>query len=952
MNQLNYIAIQANSDLINEITGHLFADGNDYSHNLIIFPNRRPAHFLRKELAGKIGKAFIPPVIFSIDEFIDHVYESKKIDIKLDAIDAVAILYDMHMKSTDKIGHQGFLAPDSFFPLGLKIFSDIEELHIENISVSDVKNIDNFIEGVPQKTLGRLQRLSYFYENFYSLILNNGYSTRSSRYRTIASKVDEHDFIAFSKIILAGFFALTKCEKDIFKKVLLRENSFLIFKDGTGISEQLKRLGIDLKESNQEIPHADIHLYSSPDVHGQVFGLSRLLKDKLDKGVRPNEKTLIAIPSSDTLFPLINHCLSLFNPDNYNISMGYPLYRTPIFGFLNNLTELVMSMNGEKIYLPDYLKFVLHPYTKNILFNNQSEYTRIIFHTIQEELSRHKTIIFLSLNEIEDNDRLLNAILKRLSEHEPDISKKTVSNFLKEIHQNTVSRFISFKNIGDFALKCREILTYIYNNSTARFHPLFYPFSEAFIATLDRISSSLMKNVTFPDTNGYFVFFRRYVMTCTAPFEGAPLKGLQVLGFLETRNLSFDAVYILDVNEDTLPATNKEASLIPFAVRERLKLPTYLDSDKISEYYFDTLIKGSKEAHIFFVEDDEKEKSRFIQKLIWQWQNKERTSESKRYIRPIQYKVDLKSPAPKEIPKTDEIMNVLKGFIFSASALDSYLKCGLQFYYSYILKIEKTDDVTGDIEKTDIGKIIHTALCQYFSKIAGRPLNEKTLSLKKMESVLEGLFDKHFGTEPMGPAYLIQKQIKSHLKDLLMSYYIPLAKETSLEVLNCEYKIENIQAGSYMLKGRLDSIEKRDDKTVIIDYKTSSSSNYYKINFEKLDIQNRASWQEYIGSLQLPFYMLIYSEEKKINIKNLHAMFLLLGRNFIDNKIELPFCDANDIANCYETMKSVILSLLKEINDKGIPFYPTKDIKETCPYCDYKYICGTQWVIKQWSNVR
>ena len=952
MNQSNYISIPSNCDLINEITRHLFSDKDDYSHNLIVFPNRRPAHFLRKFLAKENNKALIPPLIFSIDEFVDHLYESKKIDIKLDAIDAVAVLYDMHLKSTDKIGDEGFLAPDSFFPLGLKIYNDIEELYIEKISISNVRGIDGFLVGLPEKTLKRLQRLSYFYEGFYDYLQKAGYSTRSMRYRAVASKIYEYDFSNFSKIILAGFFALTSSEVDIFKKILSQKNSLLIFKEGPHISEQLNRWGIDFKSSDSEISHDNIHLYSSPDVHGQVFGLSRLLKDRLDKGARLDEKTLIAIPSSDVLFPIINNCLSLFSEDDYNISMGYPLYRTPIFGFLNNLMELVVSMSDGKIYLPDYLKFVLHPYTKNILFNNQSEYTRIIFHTLQEELSRQRTISFLTLKEIEENNRFLDSIYERLSEHDSNISRKSVADFLKDIHQHTIGRFISFENIGDFAHKCREVLIYIYNNSTARFHPLFFPYSEAFITTLDKISGSLMKKIKFSDNNGYFIFFRRYIMTCTAPFEGTPLKGMQILGFLETRNLSFDTVFITDVNEDTLPATNKEASLIPFAVREKLRLPTYLDSDKISEYYFYTLIMSSKESHIFFVEDDKREKSRFIEKLIWQRQKKERTSDSKRYLRAIQYKVDLKSPAPKEIAKTDEIMKVIKDFIFSASALESYLKCGLQFYYSYILKIKKTDDVTGDIEKTDIGKIIHTALCQYFSKIKGLSLNQKTLNFKKMEGVLEHLFDKHFGKEPSGSAYLIKKQIENHLRDLLTNYYMPLTEKVSLEVLDCEYKIENIQLDSYTLKGSLDSIEKRDDKTVIIDYKTSSSDTYYKINFNKLNLQDRASWQKYIKSLQLPFYMLLYSEDRKTNIENLQAMFLLLGKNFIDDKIELPFCDANEVTNRYETMKSVMLSLLKEISDKGTSFYPARELKETCPYCDYKYICGTQWVVKQGRNMR
>jgi ATP-dependent helicase/nuclease subunit B len=67
----------------------------------------------------------------------------------------------------------------------------------------------------------------------------------------------------------------------------------------------------------------------------------------------------------ETLFPLYHHCLSLFDSENFNISLGYPLHRTPVYAFLNNLMEMILSMDGEQVYVPDYLAFVLHPYTKN-----------------------------------------------------------------------------------------------------------------------------------------------------------------------------------------------------------------------------------------------------------------------------------------------------------------------------------------------------------------------------------------------------------------------------------------------------------------------------------------------------------------------------------------------------------------------------------------------------------
>jgi hypothetical protein len=38
--------------------------------------------------------------------------------------------------------------------------------------------------------------------------------------------------------------------------------------------------------------------------------------------------------------------------------------------------------------------------------------------------------------------------------------------------------------------------------------------------------------------------------------------------------------------------------------------------------------------------------------------------------------------------------------------------------------------------------------------------------------------------------------------------------------------------------------------------------------------------------------------------------------------------------------------LLREIVDPEQTFKPAQDRKASCPGCEYKCICGTQWVVK------
>jgi len=351
-----------------------------------------------------------------MDEFVDWVFEKgrkgrrgkNRPRKRLEALDAVAILYDLHRKAPRKLGGQSFLTPDAFFPIGLKIYRDIEELCIEKVPPPALKDVAPLAgEGIPPLSRETLQDLSFFYEEFYGWVLASGYSTRSLRYRTVSDAMGEASLDPFLQIVFAGFFAFTRSEKDLFKRISSQEKVRFVFKEGTGLGERLSELGIEAeKDPAGETDLPEVHFYQSPDMHGQVFALSGLVEEKWREKFPFDERTVIVLPSSETLFPLFHQTLSLMEGDNWNISMGYPLHRTPIYGFFNNLMELVASMEGERVYVPDYLRFVLHPYAKNIYFRDSSEVTRILFHSLERRLTDSRGRLFLTLSEIEEDGPL------------------------------------------------------------------------------------------------------------------------------------------------------------------------------------------------------------------------------------------------------------------------------------------------------------------------------------------------------------------------------------------------------------------------------------------------------------------------------------------------------------------------------------------------------------------
>jgi ATP-dependent helicase/nuclease subunit B len=938
---MNVLFISSSENLVEKVAEHLVGIERDYSSSLVVFPGKRPSHFLRKVLADKEKSSFIPPVIFSIDELIEHVYD-ESLGLggrKLEAIDAISILYGIHAASPDHLGKENFLTPDTFFPVGVKLYNDLEELFIEGIPSKKVREIDSIAgENIPEPTAKRLQSLSYFYETLYNRIEEGHFSTRSSRYRAVSENIERLNLDRFKRVILAGFFALTESEKKIFRSLLERENTLFILQEGEGMKKKVSDLGITaVKKFDAAQP--EIHCYKSPDSHGQVLGVSTLLKNRLDKKERFDESTVIVLPSPESLLPLFHQALSLLDPENYNVSLGYPLQRTPLFGFFNNLMEVVSSMDGDRLYVPHYLEFILHPYTKNIYFQGRADITRILFHAMEETLTEKRTQKFLSLSDLENGEAIIHSIEAKVLPVERDISLKMMRQHLKAIHTHTIRKMLSFQDVGDFARKLKEVVEYLYQNSTARLHPFFYPYSESFIAQLDILSRSLMKEIQFQEVGSYFTLFKKYIMTSYTPFPGTPLRGMQVLGFLETRNLKFENVLFLDVNEGIIPDTAREDSLLPFKARQRLGLPTYLDREEIMSYYFNTLISGAKEAHLFYIENGEKEKSRFVERLLWERQKKEGKRDIKGFVKTIQYAVNLRDKNPRPMNKSFEMIKFLAEYSFSATCLNTYLYCPLQFYYEYVLGLREREVVSEEFEKEEIGSFVHFVLSDYFKGRIGSVLTEKELSLKEFDKIFHRHFEEQYGKDPAGEIYLLGNQVKRHLEDFIKNYQVPKIKEFQTKILSLEQRID-VKKNFFKLGARLDRVEKRGERTVIIDYKTSANKNYLVINYNKLDLKNRDSWSEAIGSLQLPFYLITYSTLTGEKPENIDCMFLLLGKTRIDSDMEVPlFKNENEFKENVANLTKVIFSLLREIANPDQPFEPTIDPKKNCTRCAYGYIC-------------
>jgi len=996
---LKVTIVPAGVNLIELLARHLVASSTDFSRILVVFPEQRPGHYLRKTLGEMIGRSFLPPSIFSLDEFIDFSYSRflQRDEPLLETVEAISLLYNLNeanLENSFRGQKESRLTFDEFFPIGNKIFQDLEELKMGLITPDKFLAIDELAgEKIPEKTRARLQKMSYFYEHFYREVERQGFSTPASRLEKVLEKIEPGWFSSFDEVILAGFYLLTSAEFELLNKVLEAERTRLFVLKGTGWEDLLKRIRADRSEIEEidgpeGIAEPELEFNQSPDGHGQLFHLNSLLQDKISRPSELSEKQVIVLPAVETLIPVVEQTLARLPETGYNISVGYPLTRTPLYNFFDSLFKLLETAEEDssdgasarppeerfRLYVSDYLNFVLHPYTKNIYFPTTprtAEHTRILFHLMENNFNQKKGRLFWSLEEMAADPDLRDSLEKYTGENPAYPRSSEFIQHLRSIHQQTIIPFLSLKNINDFAAKLIGLLDFISEESTAPLHVLFEPYARAFYQQLEILQSQLLTRQKFSRRSGYFQLFRRLFSEARVRFPGTPLRGLQVLGFWETRCLQFDDVYLLDLNDDVLPGTSKVDSLLPAPLRKALGLRYHENLEKRIEYYLSLLVAGAKNIHYFFIENDEKQKSRYIEKSLWKKQKKEKETDENKYIKKVSYRLALQTPNPPDIPKTEKILGYLDNMTFSASSLNTYLKCPVEFFYAHVLGLSEKEELAESLESSEIGTLVHAILRQYFwPDLKKKMLPESDTD--RLKTLIDAEFNQRRYPSPLtGSLFLMRKQIEQHLEEFLLAYQQKVAGELQaagqnliLLALEKDLKLDyKLGQRTFQFKGKIDRIEKRGEYLCLLDYKTSASEKNQVINIDKLELGDRSSWPQAIKSLQLPFYQLLASAKYKLPPEDIYSAVIILGRNHLNEKIEysplkgrkgskpkgqvekiFPLSESDEEKlkrqQYFRLIEQVIDQLLLEIVDSNQPFSARFKAEDSCTYCPFTSFCG------------
>ena len=909
----------------------------DYSEIIVVFPGKRPSLYLKKQLQEKINSGFIPPEIYSMDDFVKKSVSINKKIIDVD-INLVWLLYESIKDNLKryKFGEEF----EKFIPWGYKLLSVINEIDIEMISV---ENRYFYLDSVPDSIKFIFENLNEIIAKFHKYLNDFGYTTRSIQYNMLANNTD----ISLSKdkiLIFSGFFALTKSENKIIHNLLLKGDTTLIVQREGGewkhftdtIDKWIKDKDIQYENNNEFSPTANIKLVSAFDSHSEVIGVNNIINDIKDK-----ENIGLILPEPEQLFPILNWVMDGIDVP-YNVTMGYKLRRTLLFSLINIIFTLQENKNGNSYFSKDFIKLLSHPYIKNLKYMNNSSFIRIVCEAIRKKITDDR-IYFIDYDRIGKiiKESTINNILEM--EQYSDFRICDIDNIFASIFDIFIKPFDNIKTLKNLSFIIESMLKSIYEKTYIMDYPLSKKFINAFLSISDNLIDSDVSKIEMDD-NKLFSIFRQVCEYKKVPFEGSPLKPLQIMGLLETRNISQDKVIIIDANEGVIPSEDTNDPLLPYGLRKLLKLPTYEDRNEIFRYYFERILGSSKEVYIVYIKSKDKERSRFVEKILWEGEKQNIKYENKE----IKFNIDIKRKEVSKGIKDNDVFNKLCSFEYSPSKIDTYMKCPFRFYMKYILKLEEDRDIDDEFDKGDIGHFIHKGLEYLFNDKDFIALlksgQEKDSVIKKIEEKLYISFKEEIGEE-RGEKRLLLEIAKSAVKSYIFDFEKEI--ENDYKLISTEEKLKGgiiVENRSLKLIGFADRIDKLRDRYMIIDYKTGSSvksPNLKKVRYLDMDNLNRSDIKDVVKSIQLPMYILMFKQmNPNIEYENIDSKLIYLREK---NRKEREFplykgkFDKTDIME--NRFIPILKYLLSEILDKNIDFTSDDNDERYCSYCPYRNMC-------------
>lgn len=842
----------------------------------VVLPTKRAVVFFKQELAKAYNTTFWAPEFHSLGEFVEKLSEVKKEDKLL----LILELYNSYLKVVkgEPEDLEAFL---KWAPTLLADFAEIDRYLIDPNNlfsyINEARALEYWnINGEPltdaqKKYLHFWKLLGDIYYQFNKDLKEKNKAYAGMQFRIVAENINSIlDNPPFKKVIFAGFNALSEAEEKIIYR-LIKSDLAEVFWDGDDyyVNRKEQEAGTFMRRIKRKYPtipfnwskkhletiNKNINIIACNTDLAQTQYASEVLQKnyKSEKG----QKTAVVLNNEELLLPLLYNL-----PDNVkaaNITMGYNLKLTPLASFINICLDIWINNKVEKkikyYYFKNIFRLLEHPY-----FSFVTNEDNVQLKALKTNLIK-RNVIYIGKIDFEayfPNSPLLEVLFYGSNMKSQDIN----NSFLKLF--SLIKKSIEQVSLSDIEKSIHTEYLYSYTVILRKFGKL-----------LD--TSVHLKGI---ENRVYKKLLNQLVGSESLSFFGEPLKGLQVMGMLETRLLDFDNVILLSVNEGVLPQGRKENSFIPYDIKREFNLPTHTEHDAVFANHFYRLIQRASNVDLVYLNGKNDfgastEKSRFIEQIEFELPR----VNDKIKINKLGY-----SPTPKvndldiEFEKSEAIIAKIiakleKGI--SPSAFNKFIQCPLDFYYRYVLGLGEADEIEERLQHSTFGTCVHETLEELYKPYIGKPfkveyidamkplvngiLNDKFLAYLSLSDLKSGSNLLTFEVAQQYVNNFLKQEIKTIVKAKAKKQdYLVLQQEEALETV-IPVEVYGIKI-NVKIRGFADRVGQLGSTVQLIDYKTGNvnSSDLSIRNWDDLAVNPKKS-----KALQLAIYGLAYLNTKE-----------------------------------------------------------------------------------------
>lgn len=893
-----------------------------FENAVFIVPSQRAKIFIKQDFKNKMIIGFLPEIL-TIEQFIHQVSGIEKAD-------TIQLLF--HFYTVYKSLEKEPVSFDVFASWAFTVLQDFNEIDQHLIDASaifvylrDIQRLKKWsVKGTFKETAfmkdyySFLEKLDAFYTAFYRFLKEKNIGYQGLIYRESCQKIEM--FLAqnsHKKFFFIGFNALNKAEEYVFQKVLESGTSDIYWDIDTAFFDSNHQAGKFIRKYKATWKYYEKNdlktigtTFSKPK-NIEVIGASKnttQLKyagEILEKITDFTNTALVL--AEETLLPITLNSLPK-NIDAINITMGYPLKGLPTTNLLFSIFRLFLSQ--EKLQKREENEF----YYKDVIrFLKQQSIYKLIpeIDAFSDKIAKQ--------NQIFINQKEIHKLLENTNSERKEIIASIFNPY------NSIAEFIA--RILNLISHLKETVIDLEKEYLFRFYTIFTQ-----LKTLQK------KYNYFSDLKTVSLFFRQLIASENISFQGEPLRGLQLMGMLETRVLDFENIILISTNEGILPASSQQNSFIPFDVKIEFGLPTYREKEAIFSYHFFRLLQRAKNVFIIYNTEHDAfgsgEKSRFITQLEMM-----QTGIIQKIVSP---KVETQKVALKEVEKSESVLERLKELAkkgISPSALTNYLHNPISFYKQKILQLKEFEDVEETVAYNTLGTVVHETLEALYTPFVGRFLLVEDIDLmqKKSKELVKNHFKKEFknGDISKGKNRLIFEVANQFVaKFLIQEKELLKDKNKQLKIIATEENIATeitIEGIDFPIKihGQVDRVDELNGVLRIIDYKTGmvSSANLRVLDFEKL------REKEQYKAIQVLLYAYLYTKSKKYNFNFPLKAGIYSFKNLNNGFLSINFAAPRKTPETTITEEKLdkfiteIKSYIKEIYTLDIDFIEPADLK-------------------------